>query len=143
MIDFAKIKLEELTSQCYFKNITTLMTENCTGDHLLTSKNAQNCFDCSDIEDCKYCYQIQLGLKNSHDIYQYGIDSSWLYESTMVGYNMSNNAFLCNCDSNCHDLMYCINTTSSTNSFGCVGLKKHEYCILNIQYTSEEYKALR
>lgn len=60
MVKIAEKKLHDLESQCYFKNLTTLMTENCTGDHLLTSKNASQCFDCSDIEDCKYCYQIQL-----------------------------------------------------------------------------------
>jgi hypothetical protein len=29
-----------------------------------------------------------------------------------------------------------------SNSFGCIGLKRNEYCILNTQYTKEEYEKL-
>gem|GEM_PF-5765676 len=60
MVQVAEKKLEEMISQNYFKNLTTNRAENCSGDHLLTCKNAINCFDCSDVEDCKNCYQIQL-----------------------------------------------------------------------------------
>ena len=36
--------------------------------------------------------------------------------------------------------MYCCQNVS--NLFGCVGLRNKEYCILNKQYTKEEYEKL-
>ncbi|MFA7278308.1 MAG: hypothetical protein WC101_05000, partial [Candidatus Gracilibacteria bacterium] len=40
------------------------------------------------------------------------------------------------------DLTYCENCVSSKDSFGCIGLRQKKYCILNKQYTKEEYEAL-
>jgi hypothetical protein len=37
---------------------------------------------------------------------------------------------------------YCTNCHSSSDLFGCVGLRKKQYCILNKQYTKEEYEKL-
>jgi hypothetical protein len=41
------------------------------------------------------------------------------------------------------DLEYCVHCHSSSNLFGCVGLKKKQYCIFNKQYDKEDYFALR
>ena len=41
--------------------------------------------------------------------------------------------------SECDYSMMC---ASSSNLFGCIGLKKKKYCILNKQYTEEEYKQI-
>ena len=38
---------------------------------------------------------------------------------------------------------YCLNCPNSNNCFGCAGLIKGSYCILNKQYSKEEYKKLR
>jgi len=48
-------------------------------------------------------------------------------------------SFLGNASEN---LEYCSQCCSSSNLFGCVGLRNKEYCILNKQYTKEEYEAL-
>ena len=39
-------------------------------------------------------------------------------------------------------MIYCISCSSSKNLFACVGLKHAQYCILNKQYTKEEYEEL-
>ena len=44
-----------------------------------------------------------------------------------------------NCWPTCRDDEYCMNLFSCSDCFGCVGLKKKQYCILNKQYTKEEY----
>jgi hypothetical protein len=38
--------------------------------------------------------------------------------------------------------MYCIDCQYSKDCFGCVGLQRKQYCILNKQYTKEEYETL-
>lgn len=40
--------------------------ENSTGDYLYHSKNAQNCFACHEVEDCKNCVYL-FDSKNCHD----------------------------------------------------------------------------
>jgi hypothetical protein len=49
-------------------------------------------------------------------------------------------------DMNCYsgsDLYYCDHCMNNCqNLFGCVGLKHAQYCVLNVQYTKEEYEKL-
>ena len=40
------------------------------------------------------------------------------------------------------NVYYCRNTSNSSFLFGCLGLRNKQYCILNKQYTKEEYEAL-
>ena len=39
-------------------------------------------------------------------------------------------------------MYYCYTCFACTDCFGCVGLKNKQYCILNKQYTKEEYQEL-
>jgi hypothetical protein len=41
-----------------------------------------------------------------------------------------------------HDLLYCDLAISSSDCFGCVGIKNGRYCILNKRYSKEEYEEL-
>jgi hypothetical protein len=43
---------------------------------------------------------------------------------------------------NSNNIFYSINCHSSSNLFGCCGIKKKNYCILNKQYTKEQYEEL-
>jgi hypothetical protein len=43
---------------------------------------------------------------------------------------------------NSSDLLYCENMYSCKNCFGCSGLRNKQYCVLNKQYTKEEYEEL-
>src|SRR5436190_2140193 len=42
----------------------------------------------------------------------------------------------------CYQIGYSMMVFNCHDCFGCYGLKKSEYCILNKQYTEEEYKRL-
>jgi hypothetical protein len=42
----------------------------------------------------------------------------------------------------CRDTQYCFYVDLSKSIFGCVGVKNKQYCILNYQYTKEEYEEL-
>ncbi|HRI36255.1 MAG TPA: hypothetical protein PK765_04235 [bacterium] len=39
-------------------------------------------------------------------------------------------------------LYYCESCNATKDCFACVGLRNKQYCILNKQYTKEEYEAL-
>jgi hypothetical protein len=42
----------------------------------------------------------------------------------------------------CSDSQYCVEMRNCKNCFGCVGLKKEEYCLFNKKYSKEEYEEL-
>ena len=135
-------RFETLQKQHAYKHLQMEMVENSVGDHLYKAKDSQYCFDVSDSEGCRYCTQLQLGARFCTDIYQFGIQIERCTECSMIGYNVYNCHFCHDLLEQCSDLYYCISCFSSKNCFGCVGLKNARYCILNKQYSEEEYDRL-
>ena len=116
---------------------------NSEGNYLLNDKNCHNCNTYSDSEDC--FNSIRGGFNKS------SIDTAGCLHTELLG----------NCSScqgpdgtGAYALKYC-NWSASRYSeyldqcvdceycFGCVGLKKKKYCILNKQYAKEEYDELK
>lgn len=59
-----------------------------------------------------------------------------------IGYCDNNMVRFCNTSGKCYETFYSEFCTSCKYCFGCIGLQHNEYCILNKQYTREEYEAL-
>lgn len=137
-IEEAKSKVQELRLKLPVKNLQIRNSENCIGDYIEDSKNCIECFDMMNAENCKYVWDALL--LNAYDCFNCGIDSSFAYEC-MVVYR-SNNMKFCSICTGSHDLSYCLMNFFSENCFGCIGLKHKKYCILNKQYTKEEYLEL-
>jgi hypothetical protein len=71
------------------------------------------------------------------------MEPSLFYEAVSCGSGIQNVKFALLTQENVHDTEYTINCTNgSQNLFGCVGLRKYEYCILNKKYTKDEYEML-
>lgn len=133
---FEKFKLA--FPQKYMRGV---QNENVVGNHVINSKNAYYCFDSMNLWDCRYCYQAFISAKDSMDIQESG-GCELNYETANCAYNVYNALFCFQCMDNCNNLQYCIQCQGSSNCFGCVGLKRKKYCILNKQYTPEEYDEL-
>jgi len=118
-------------------------TQDCVGDHLYDSKNAYHCFDSKDLEDCRYCAEVSLGVKSCMDYNSWGDKAELVYQSAACGDQIYNLRFCSTCITNVYNADYCVQCTGSSDLFGCVGIKKQKYCILNKQYTKEEYEKLR
>lgn len=116
--------------------------QHSTGDHIFNCKNAYECFDCIDLEDCRYCQKLSLSVKDSMDFNSWGNKCELIYQCSSVGDNCNNVKFCSNCQTNISDCEYCAECFSISNCFGCVGLKKQEYCILNKKYNKFEYYQL-
>jgi len=116
---------------------------DCTGDYLINSKNALDCYDGFRVEDSKHCEASFLPIKECYETFQGGEDSSRMYYSAMVGFSSYNIRFSWGVIEGCLDVDYSMHCVSSQNLFGCSNLKKAQYCILNKQYTKDEYEKLR
>lgn len=130
----------QLRAKRHVKFSHIINCQNCTGDHLKNAKNCSNCFDTSDSEDLK---NVLLG-----------IGAKDCFEASFVGHNSEHcfnmisatGTYSCICSFfifESADIEYSKYIISSKNTFGCVGLRHKQYCILNKQYTEEEYKNLR
>ena len=115
-------------------------SNNVSGNMIINSKNSHHIFDATAVEDTKYGI-ICLDLKDSMDSYHYGFACEIIYESHAVvhGYNILF-SHLCYDDSH---LAYCDTCHNSENLFGCVSIKKGQYCIFNKQYSEAGYKELK
>jgi len=136
-------ELEKLKLKHAHRYLQNNMIENSLGDHLYNAKNSFYCFDTSDIEESKYCSQMQLGVRYCYDIYQYGVNAELCYEGAMVGTNAYNIHFCYLCLWQVNNLDYCAESYSSKDCFGCFGMNHNHHCILNKQYSEKEYADLR
>ncbi len=117
---------------------------NVTGEHVYNSKNSSEVFLVGGVENCKWCQIITV--KSAKDCYDYsgwGNNASFIYESAQVGENANNIKFSTYCYPDSLDLEYCHYNISGKNNFGCVNLKRKSYCILNKEYSKEEYEKLK
>ena len=116
----------------------SIQTINSTGDLLFTSKNCFACFDAIDMEDCRYCID-NIDAKDSMDLYHVGW-AELMYECHAIcnGYN----CLFCHFTYDIKNSIYCDCTQNSSHLFGCCGLNQKQYCILNKQYSKEEYEEL-
>ncbi len=113
---------------------------NVSGEYIYNSKNVFNCYRVHGIEDSKYCQNMLSGpVKNCYDYTNWGENSELIYESLVVGSGGYNVKLSWNAHSGSKDLEYCMFCYTASNSFGCIGLKKKEYCVFNKQYSREEY----
>ena len=120
-------------------------TTNVSGDYLYNSKNIRSCFFATDVENSKYCAYLMFGnpVKDSYDFTQYGDGGELIYECLQSGRGVYGNRFgwcIWTGTKNCE---YGVLNIDSSDCFGCVGVKKKQYFILNKQYSKEEFFALR
>ena len=132
-------KYGELRLSVPVKNYFEMNTENCSGDYIYNSKNAVNCFNVKDVEDGRHLYEVGK-LKDAMDCTRVA-DGEFLYEvKAIIDLKFSKFCNLCYQSSN---LEYCDSCQSSHDCFGCMGLKSNRYCILNKQYSKEDYENLK
>ncbi|MFA4930916.1 MAG: hypothetical protein WC570_03575 [Patescibacteria group bacterium] len=118
-------------------------SDDCTGDILINCKNVHNGFVCTSTEDsCNV--NVVLEGHDLMDIFSFGggeLNYNVSSSGSSLGQQLSRSMSVFGSISS-SNLYYCIHGISSQNLFGCVGLKKKQYCILNKQYSREEYEIL-
>ncbi|MBD3360606.1 hypothetical protein GF366_02265 [Candidatus Peregrinibacteria bacterium] len=131
--------LNELKLKTPVKFMEGKNNENVVGDYIYNSKDCYYLFNSSNCENVHYATQIM----DSHNIIETDIGEmgNFIYENS--GFYKVSNMFFCHWCWEVADLMYCSTCTLNTKDcFGCISLKHKQYCILNKQYSKEEYKKL-
>lgn len=112
--------------------------ENCTGNYIWNCKNAHDAYNIREMEDVRYVYEGR-SHKDTCDTTRVAVGEMLYNCASIVDLKYS---ACCNLTYQCANLFYCDNCNGTHESFGCMSLKKHKYCILNRQYSKEEYEAL-
>ncbi len=130
--------LDELKKRFPWTQTNAIGNENTTyGNFMWYNKNCYLVFDGAHNENSNYLYDSHYN-KNCCDLTYSGQNNELCYESV-------DNDTLFNCDfmvysDHSRDSAYCFNGTGLSNCLGCVGLERKQYCILNRQFTKEEYE---
>ena len=138
-----KQEFQKLKEQHVKKYMHGIQNENVSGDYLANCKNVFESFDCNEAWDCRYIYQSWGSqIKDSMDFNECGDFAELIYESSSCGYNINRISFSMGILDQCSNITYCYRCHWSSDLFGCVGLKRKKYCILNKQYSKEEYEKI-
>jgi hypothetical protein len=120
------------------------LNKDVTGEYVYESKNTHDSYLVTSAEDCRYVQYLSIpDTKDCYDYTGWGDGSSLLYECYIVGQGAYNNKFCSECWPEASDIEYSYYCMGSKDCFGCVNLKRKKYCILNKQYTKEEYFKLK
>ena len=119
-----------------------IKTEHCTGDRITNSKDCVDCFDITGpAESLADCINGGWGLKDALRSSQVGYGAELIYNS--FGVFSSAQFIICSAYvPSSMNVSYSYNCPNGSNLFGCVGVKKGNYMILNKQYSKEEYNEL-
>lgn len=131
--------LNNIAHQAVHRFAHIVKSYNCVGDYIGSSKNIRNGFFCYEAEDCAY---VERAFKDSKDVVDsYAAGQCELFYEDIGGMKGFNNFFsvLSTEASFCQYTYVCV---GGINLFGCISARRQKYCLLNKQYTEEEYKKL-
>ena len=139
------IKFKDIFSKkskkCIRKFANIVGSNNVSGNGIEFSNNCHNSYDINKANNSSYVWRfLNIGGSDNYDI-TVGSKPELCYEGQGVGnaYNLKFGVASGNA-SNSEYSHSCV--SNSSNLFGCVSLNSKQYCILNKQYTKEEYEAL-
>jgi hypothetical protein len=136
LIAEARSKLYEIELKYPHKYYNGRSVSKSTGDYLEEVKNAKNSFNCRHDENIKHSQDMWFS-KDSHDGTEVYCELSYETEGCIATRSACIAKTWYTVDSYYSDLCY-----HGNNLFGCLSLRKKDYCILNKQYTKEEYNEL-
>jgi hypothetical protein len=134
-------EFKNIYAEALHKYARVVNSPGSTGDDLKDSKGAKYAFSAYGAENGKYLFRAPF-MKDSMDV----VNAGWhelSYEFIGGGGHSSQLVRFCSyAQRSINDAHYIDTCNSSSYLFGCVGLKSKQHCVLNRQYTKEEYESL-
>ena len=120
---------------------TLLLCEDSTWDYLVSCKRVHASYSSHGCLGSKYLYWV-WNMENSYDCNITWSEEiyGWNYDSISIPW--CSKIFFSASIWDSHDVLYSNYCYNSSFIFGCVWLRNKQYCILNKQYTKEEYEIL-
>lgn len=135
-VDELRNKFAQLKLSAIRKENNNQKTEDCTGDYLVECKDCSNCYYSHTSINCHRVINVDNDAKDCRDC-DFITDAQYCYYSTSVAGQRNN---FCVWIAYGSDNLYSNFCDYCDNCLGCVGLKHKKYCILNKQYSKEEYE---
>ncbi|MFA5800102.1 MAG: hypothetical protein WC840_04040 [Candidatus Peribacteraceae bacterium] len=134
-----KKMLQEVRWKMVYRASNIVQSEHCTGDFIENSRSCLDCYDVNESQDCRYV-TVGVKVKDNVDCSNMYIKPELCYETmgTIEVYSVA----YCIYVFHSQNLLYCQYCYNCRDCFGCDGLKRKQHCILNKQYTKEEYETL-
>jgi len=139
-IENLKKKFKEESKNAIVKFSTLINSPKSSGDDLYNCRNVKESFDVSNAENSKWLFDV-LDAKECYDL-DFSLYKPSFNIELISTLNLGNSGF-CSASHYSHDIWYSDKCNSSSDLFGCVAVNKKKYCILNKQYSKEEYLELR
>ena len=121
-----------------YSNIKNIV--NSTGDDLEQVRNCKYTFSATEDENIKYSFFVPTGGKDCFDLDHVGLGTTETYE-LHSGFG-NNRVFFSNRVYYSHNVEYSDDCYNNEYLFACAGLRKKQYCILNKEYSKDEYLTL-
>ena len=134
-------KLVELRDRTPVKCSHANHAKNSSGDYIYRTQNVRMAFNCRENKDTAYMQDAWNQTGDCRDCTEI-IIGELSYE--IQGVEAPNRTIVArSCFDTIMDSCYCDMCFGVRNCFGCFGLKQKEYCILNKQYSKEDYLKLK
>lgn len=130
---------KHIYQEAMHKNLHITDSEHVLGDYISNSSDSSYIYDAHDVEGLKYGQFVQ-GVDYLYDSDYCCCTASLSYEISTGGVQMSQCLFCADVRPNTERLLYCDSCSDCKDCFGCIGLRNRQYCILNKQYTKDEYE---
>ena len=136
-----KNKLVQFRLKFPFKFYHGSQAKNSSGDYMEDVERARAVFNCHEHKDTAYMQDAWNKNEDCRDCTEI-IKGELSYE--IQGTETPHRAIVArSCFNTITDSCYCDMCFATSDCFGCFGLKKGQYCILNKQYSKEEYLKLK
>lgn len=148
-LDLGDAKNVELQRQAFnkFKStfivpaLVTHQSDDVSGNWVESCRNTHDSFGVTGCDNVRHACNL-ISSKDSMDYISWANPGERVYETINAGRQIGNSKFLNECWDQVADCEYAMNCHGVRNLFGCIGLRKQEFCILNKQYTKEEYELM-
>lgn len=117
--------------------------EQSTGNYLRNVKNCTHIFHGYDAENCTYGEHVWRNARDCMDVSTVGIDAQLVYDALNTALGAYMMRFTNQCWNSSAYVDYSFYCGGLQNGFGCIAVKKGEYCILNKRYSQEEFSAMK
>ena len=133
-------KVKEVKMIMPYRYARVYKSVNSDGDDLSEARNTHDSYSSKETEDSRFLFFCRHGTKDCYDISFIGFNCELEYENCH-SFGGHNAAFGVRNFSS-QNIRYSEDCHDCQNIYGCIGLRKQNYCILNKQYSKEEYEKL-